>query len=153
MRLHRIALAEYAGTAADAFSGRGGLYGKGRWHILGRPIVYAAEHLSLALAETLVHLQRSNRIAPYLRWEIDVPEALIAPPPELPAKWAKNYSLTQSLGDAWLRANTSVALLVPSAIVPAERNCLLNPTHPQFSLKWVRPGPHPFVFDPRLTQP
>ena len=64
MLLHRIALAEHSATAAEAFSGLGGLFGKGRWHTRGRLIVYAAEHISLAMAESLVHIQRSNDIAP-----------------------------------------------------------------------------------------
>ena len=153
MRLHRISLALYSSTAADAFSGRGGLYGQGRWHTPGRPIVYAAEHTSLAMAESLVHIQRSNQIAPYNRWEIEIPEAQIAPAPSLPLGWEKNYSVTQSYGDAWLAAATSVCQLVPSAIVPNEKNCLINPAHPRFNLAWVVSGPHPFLFDTRLTRP
>jgi RES domain-containing protein len=153
MLLHRIALAEYSATAAKAFSGQGGLYGKGRWHTEGHLIIYTASHLSLAMAESLVHIQRSNQIAPFCHWDIDVPDALIAPPPSLPSIWATHYSMTQPFGDAWLEARSSVGQLVPSAIVPHEFNCLLNPAHPQFNLKWVVSGPHVFNFDPRLTQP
>jgi RES domain-containing protein len=155
MILHRIALAKYAATPADAFSGRGGLLGKGRWHTPGRPIVYLAEHISLAMAESLVHLQRSNMIAPYSRWEIEVPDKLIAPTPTLRHGWQQDpaYTYTQELGNAWLAAGKSVALLVPNAIVTEEFNCLLNPAHPAFTLTWVRSGPHPFSFDPRLTKP
>jgi len=151
MLLHRISLAKHAATAAAAFSGRGGLFGKGRWHTQGRLIVYAAEHISLAMAETLVHLQRSNQIAPFNRWVIEVPGNAIAPVPALPIGWASNSAVTQALGDAWLAAGSSVGLLVPSAIGPSEHNCLLNPAHPQFDLNWIVSGPHPFVFDPRLV--
>lgn len=154
MRLHRIALSAYASTAADAFSGKGGLYGKGRWHNTGRRIVYAAESQSLALLESLVHLQRSNNVAPYSRWEIEIPDALIAPAPAaLAAGWQTDLAATRALGDAWLAAAQTVAHWVPSAIVPQERNCLLNPEHPAFSLRWVVSGPHAFSFDPRLTKP
>lgn len=151
MRLHRISLAQNSSTAAEAFSGRGGLHGKGRWHTLGRLIVYAAENTSLAMAESLVHLQRSNAIEPFNRWEIDLPDALIAAAPALPAGWRTNLALTQAFGDAWLAAQSSVGHFVPSAIVDNERNCLINPAHPQFSLAWVVSGPHPFAFDSRLT--
>jgi RES domain-containing protein len=153
MLLHRIALAEYSAAAADAFSGRGGLYGKGRWHSQGRLIVYAAEHISLAMTESLVHIQRSNNIAPFNHWEIDVPEAMIAAAPSLPVGWERDIPFTQAFGDTWLAARTSVGYLVPSVIVPGELNCLLNPAHPHFSLSWVVSGPHPFLFDPRLTKP
>ena len=152
MLLHRISLAENSATAADAFSGRGGLFGKGRWHTQGRLIVYVSEHTSLAMAENLVHMQRSDHIAQYFRWEIEVPDALISPVPELPEGWDHDYARTQNFGDAWLASLTTVAQLVPSSIVQNERNCLLNPTHPKFDLAWVVSGPHPFVFDARLTK-
>jgi RES domain-containing protein len=46
------------------------------------------------------------------------------------------------------RARTAV-LEVPSAIVPSEKNDLLNPRHPEF--RRIRIGrPMPFVFDPRM---
>lgn len=152
MRLHRISLAQFSSTAADAFSGRGGLYGKGRWHTLGRPIVYVTENIALAMAESLVHLQRSNNIEPYSRWEIEVPDTMIAAAPALPAGWQTKPALTQEFGDAWIASQSSVAHLVPSVIVPNEMNCLLNPAHPHFSLAWVVSGPHPFAFDRRLAK-
>jgi RES domain-containing protein len=153
VRLHRISLAQHAMTAADAFSGRGGLYGKGRWHTLGHLIVYAAENTSLAMAESLVHIQRSNNIESFSRWEIDVPDAMIAAVPALPAGWRTNFAVTQAIGDAWLAAQSSVGQFVPSAIVDNEMNCLINPAHPKFSLAWVVSGPHPLAFDSRLTRP
>lgn len=153
MRLHRIALASHSATAAAAFDGQGGLYGHGRWHVRGKAIVYTAEHTALAMAEALVHLQRSNNIALFNHWEIEVPDVFILDAPALPAGWRNDVSVTQALGDAWLSAKTSVAHLVPSALVPNDRNCLINPAHPQFDLRWVVSGPTPFHFDPRLTRP
>jgi RES domain-containing protein len=153
VRLHRISLALYGATAAEAFSGRGGLFGKGRWHTQGRLVVYAAQNTSLAMAESLVHLQRSNQIELFNRWEIEVPDALIAAAPDLPAGWRTDVGRTQAFGDAWLAARSSVGHLVPSAIVDNEMNCLLNPAHAQFRLAWVVSGPHPFSFDSRLTRP
>jgi RES domain-containing protein len=153
VRLHRIALAAYSANAADAFNGRGGLHGKGRWHTPGRPIVYAAQSTSLAMAEALVHIQRSNNVEPFNRWEIDVPDTLILGAPKLRAGWRKEMDVTQAFGDAWLASESSVGQLVPSAIVPNEMNCLINPAHSRFSLKWVVSGPHPFAFDSRLTKP
>ena len=48
-------------------------------------------------------------------------------------------------------SGSSAGLLVPSVIVPQETNCLLNPAHPEFSLKWVD-GPLDFPLDPRLQK-
>lgn len=53
------------------------------------------------------------------------------------------------LGTAWVRAGTTAVLVVPSAIVPQERNVLLNPGHRDF--RGIRLGtPEPFSFDPRM---
>ncbi len=105
------------------------------------------------MAESLVHLQRSNSIEPFNRWEIEVPDVSISPPPVLPAGWPRDIALTQTYGDAWLDSQSSAAHFVPSAIVPNEFNCLINVAHPQFRLAWVVSGPHSFAFDPRLTRP
>jgi RES domain-containing protein len=53
------------------------------------------------------------------------------------------------IGDKWVRETRSVVLAVPSAIVPAERNFLLNPAHPDFR-KLRQHKPVEFFFDPRL---
>jgi RES domain-containing protein len=51
-------------------------------------------------------------------------------------------------GSAWLRGARTAVLEVPSAIVPPEKNYLLNPGHPQFrAIRWDRALP--FAFDPR----
>src|SRR5580658_5360702 len=99
MRLHRVALAAYSATRADAFNGVGGIHAPGRWHSRGHPIVYAAQHVSLAMAESLVHIQRSNHIEPFNRWEIEIPDDRIAASPAaLPAGWRHDIPFTRSLG-------------------------------------------------------
>ena len=153
MRLHRIVLNSRAGTAAEAFNGKGGLAGSGRWHIQGRPIIYTAAHASLAALEVLVHLQRTGQIEPFVLAAIDVPDTLIHPVPKLPSGWQKDHPYTQQLGDSWLKSNRSVAMLVPSAIIGDEQNCIINPSHPDFSAQWVDPVLKPFEFDARLIKP
>lgn len=153
MLLHRLALARFAQTAGEAFSGQGGILGNGRWHTRGQRVVYTAETISLAMAEALVHLQRSENVAPFCRWSIDVPEAAIDTAHPLPANWARDQRLTRALGDSWLASKRSAALRVPSALVPEESNVLLNPAHPGFSFQWIRSGPMEFRFDSRLTAP
>jgi len=153
MRAYRVTLAAYAANAAQAFSGQGGIYGLGRWHTRGRPVVYAAHSLSLAALEALVHLHRSTKIAPYMQLEINIPDALVEVATALPSDWQSNVGATQAFGDAWLVGVSSVALQVPSVIIPTESNVVINPAHPSFDLSWVVVGPKPFSFDPRLTKP
>jgi RES domain-containing protein len=53
------------------------------------------------------------------------------------------------IGDQWVREMRSPVLALPSAIVPAERNFLLNPAHPKFRQVRVH-KPVDFAFDARL---
>jgi RES domain-containing protein len=152
VRVFRIGAAKYAKTAETAFSGEASLYGDGRWHHRGRPIVYAAEHLSLAMLEILVHLERRDEIQPFVSWDLEIPDNLVAPPPSVPESWQDNLELTRHWGDQWLAKQAAPVVRVPSFVIPTEFNFLLNPHHPQFTLKWVVKGPKFVVFDPRLLQ-
>jgi RES domain-containing protein len=70
---------------------------------------------------------------------------------DLPADWNAPVpsSITKDLGSTWAKLKTSLAISVPSAVVPDERNYLINPLHPDFvQLRFS--APKPFVFDPRL---
>ena len=55
----------------------------------------------------------------------------------------------QALGNRWLESRMSAVLKIPSIIVPAENNYLLNPSHPEFPLI-VPEITVPFLFDERL---
>jgi RES domain-containing protein len=58
---------------------------------------------------------------------------------------------TQRIGARWLQEQRSAVLAVPSAIIPAERNYLINPIPPDFGK--IRIGkPEAFAFDPRFLR-
>ncbi|MDR1282995.1 MAG: RES family NAD+ phosphorylase [Opitutaceae bacterium] len=153
MRAFRIALEKYARTASQAFGGHGGLGGMGRWHNIGRQIVYTSQSLSLSALESLVHIQRSDKIQPYVHWEIEIPDRFVTEAAGLPVNWQADQVATRAWGDRWLAGRSSVAVRVPSAIVPGESNVLINPLHDDFDMVRVVEGPVPFVFDGRLTRP
>ena len=150
MRVFRIGVALFARTRKQAFSGQGGLYASARWHTAGHPIIYTAQSLSLAALEILVRLKQTNDIQPFYAYPADIPEAFILKPNSYPARWKSRMAVSRSFGDAWLEAKTSPAILVPTVITPGEWNVLLNPLHPQFSMKWVTTGPDAHTFDARL---
>ncbi len=56
---------------------------------------------------------------------------------------------TQSIGSAWLERRSSVALRVPSVVVPMESNVLLNPRHPEMARVRISSN-EGFRFDSRL---
>jgi RES domain-containing protein len=113
-------------------------------------VVYASQHLSLAILEVLVHLEVELDDLPddYVSVEIDVPDNLKVQ--ILDAK-IDTYNLieTRAQGDSWLKSTRSAVFDVPSVVVPQERNLCLSPLHVDFqAIKTVAVAP--FQFDPRL---
>jgi len=128
----RITTRRFADTA---FSGEGArLYG-GRWNRPGQSLVYTAESRSLALLEMLVQddpLRASYVLIPaQLAADIAIDSLQ---PADLPLDWRAPAAreVLQSLGAQWLHSLRSAVLVVPSAVVSAERNFLINPAHPDF---------------------
>jgi RES domain-containing protein len=147
----RLVTARFAQTA---FTGEGGrLYG-GRWNRKGTPVVYTAGSQSLAMLEMLV--QDEPLRARYVMIPVLLPTNLnvehIAPE-QLPANWrdpAARQEL-QALGTEWAKRRSSAVLTVPSAVIPAETNYLLNPLHLAFA-KIEIGEPQDFVTDLRLLK-
>ena len=143
---------------ADAFTGLGAKIAGGRWNHAGIPVVYVSETLSLAALELFVHFSRENItlsrslmsipifISPSIRIKVlnvqDLPhDWRISPPPDS----------TRDIGSAWAKEKQSAILQVPSVIIPAENNLVLNPEHPDF--KKLKTGdPVPFQIDNRLIK-
>jgi len=140
--------------AKTAFSGSGARKYGGRWNSPGTAIVYTAETQSLAALEMMVHIENSDLLQAYVLIGITINEALIErlDQSQLPRNWRSavpSMSL-RAIGDKWAADQTSVALRVPSALVPAENNFLLNPAHADFQ-KLVIADPIDFAFDDRLA--
>lgn len=117
--------------------GRGGEKFASRWSSLGKRIVYLAESPAGALLEVLVHLQFEADEIPdeYQLLEVEVPAGVeprdLVPNPR--SGWRDRISVSQRLGDGWLKSRESPIARVPSAIVPRTWNVLLNPLHPEAS--------------------
>jgi RES domain-containing protein len=114
-------------------------------------MVYTAESQSLAALEIMAHLESSELIEKYLLFEVKIDRRLILRlgRRHLPPNWAADLDECRAIGDEWIADGTSVALEVPSTIIPAEHNYLLNPGHPAFSRLAIGKPTH-FRFDPRL---
>ena len=106
-------------------------------------MVYAADHPALALLEVRVHLDLPPRLLPadyvMLRLALPDPSETVAALPADP----------RTTGDAWLAAGRGAVLRVPSVLVPATANLLLNPAHPDAAAARIE-AIDPFSFDPRL---
>lgn len=117
-------------------------------------MAYGSQALSLATLEILVHADPS-----------ELPDDMVAIAAELKPKYLTTLSTHDlprnwrdidpgphelvQIGRNWLESFDSLALAVPSVVIPEELNYLLNPDHPDFS-KLVIHQPIRFEFDPRL---
>ena len=151
MIVWRICKSKYV---SSAFTGVGAEKIGGRLNFRGSRVVYASENLSLATLELFVHV--NPRV---------IPSGLVVVLAQLPKRWTRQEikisdlpsnwrqypvpTRLQELGTEWLNSNSSLALVVPSAVNPFDKNILLNPSHPQMKDVKVEP-PEPFDFDPRM---
>lgn len=144
-----------AHVADRAFTGEGARRYGGRWNSKGYAVVYTSSSISLAILEVLVHIQLYDILEEYvyISVEFDQKLSLALNPRELPDNWIKDPSplVIKQIGDSWVESRQSVILEVPSAIVPTEKNYLINPAHSNFG-KLKIGSPTKFEFDPRLIK-
>jgi RES domain-containing protein len=136
------------------FDGEGArLYG-GRWNHVGTSVVYTTGSLSLAALELFVHVDINLIPFDLVAIQVDLPDKLAIETVDikrLPKDW-RSYPAPEALkdiGTAWAPKTSTAILSVPSAVVPEERNYVLNPAHRDFKRIRIR-TPLPFHFDPRM---
>lgn len=141
--------------ADRAFTGEGArLYG-GRWNSPGRPAVYLGGSPATAALEVLAHNARPSLLSQqFVILEARLPQdaVLDLDVSTLPVGWndPQDQTLAAAIGDAWLSSAASLALRVPSAVIPLEKNLVVNVAHHRFE-ELVMGEPQPFGFDPRLA--
>lgn len=129
-----------------------------RWNRENQFVLYTSSSMALACLEMLANCS-ADLLArkPYsistwfLPNTLRVQEIFADELHEKNAEWHKrdNFNITQSIGERWLNEKKSPVLKVPSAIIDAENNYLINPKHPDVpSIKLLRI--QPFHFDQRL---
>jgi RES domain-containing protein len=127
------------------------LYG-GRWNHKGTAVIYTAESRALCALEVLVN---SEELAgDYVAVSIDVPDEIavqVISIADLPQGWNASAAtdVTRDIGTTWASRLATAVLSVPSAVIPQERNYILNPNHADFA-RIVFSSPEPFDFDDRL---
>lgn len=152
MNVYRLSLLRYA----NVIDGEGArLYG-GRWNEKNIAVVYTAEHRSLAVLELLVHISFAQLKVEYGFVALTIPKGARIEElrvNDLPSNWrdASAIPTLAEIGTRWIESMKSLALRVPSVIVPEESNVLLNPSHPGFT-SVVASTPEVFTFDQRLLQ-
>lgn len=70
---------------------------------------------------------------------------------DLPTHWNLAIDATRDIGTDWANELTTAVLSVPSAVIPRERNYILNPAHPDFA-RIQFSSPESFYFDERCDE-
>ncbi|MGO9015221.1 MAG: RES family NAD+ phosphorylase [Dissulfurispiraceae bacterium] len=138
--------------ALEAFSGEGAKKRGMRWNHKDIPVIYVAEHLSLSALEIIVNFPRKTLGVPFVFFKVEIPETVkIANVGHLPMDWRDlpYQTSTQDIGSQWALERKTAVLEVPSAVIPIERNYILNPLHPDFTKILINPATD-FHFDNRL---
>src|SRR5690554_4083749 len=88
------------------------------------------------MLEIMIHLDDYQLLKHYTLLEVTLQKSTVMSlsTESLPKDWAVEPApaSTAEIGDNWLESQSSLALAVPSAVVPRERNYLINPQHSHF---------------------
>jgi RES domain-containing protein len=148
MDVYRFSKVDYA----QELNGNGAaLYG-GRWNKKGTPVLYTGGSIEIALLEIVVNTPPS--LVPDLRLiTLSIPPESIVTleAADLPKNWS-NYpapTILTEIAHNWVKSMDSVALKVPSCIVPTAWNYILNCQHPKFQEVRVKSAVK-YEFDKRL---
>ncbi len=132
MKVYRITASKHA----TDIKGAGAALYPGRWNKKGTPVLYTGESKEIALLETIVHTPAM--LIPELDiLTIEIPDDSITAllPSELPANWASYPAPTilSEIGEFWIRNEKTIALKIPSCIIPTAFNYILNCNHKDYN--------------------
>jgi len=147
----RLVKARYV---TEAFSGEGARLEGGRWNPKGTPVVYLADHPALAALETFVHLGKRAWKIKFALIRVEIPKevkVLELFEEGLPANWRAEPPgpETMTVGEIWFRGRGTAVLKVPSVLVPAAANLVMNPEHPDTGKLRIGKA-EAFSFDPGM---
>ena len=152
MQVWRLVKPRYAPSAFDGEGAR--LYGA-RWNSVGVRVAYASSDPALAVLEVFVHLEDTTVLPSYSLVSASIPDRLIKDLDLslLPKSWEASPvpPAVQAIGDHWIRSGSSLALRMPSVVVPSGTNLLINPKHRDFRQLSVG-AIEPYRFDSRLRR-
>jgi RES domain-containing protein len=106
------------------------LYG-GRWNHSETYMLYTAEHISLAVLEMMVHIKVSKFDIPYSLICFQLPDTKFKEldTAKLKNGWDRDMDYTRQIGTDFLQNNLFLYMTIPSAVIPQEKNIIINPLH------------------------
>ena len=119
-----------------------------------QPVVYLAETPAGALLEVCVHTSANDVPPSYTLLALQVEESISMETLDastLPPDWIDHVKVTREIGSAWLQSQRSALFRVPSALLPATFNVLLNPVHTD-AARIIIDSAYNFPLDPRIKR-
>lgn len=137
----------YRAAHGPGLDGAGGLHAAGRWHRLGRRVVYFGASPAIVVLEKLAHVDPGALPGDLLlgRFAGELSVESITEPLDL-----GDLTACRARGERFLEAGRSCALRVSSAVLPEETNYLVNARHAD-AAKIRLVAERAFVFDERLV--
>jgi RES domain-containing protein len=148
----RLVRTRFCPAPADAFSGDGAAIAGGRWNRKGTRVAYAAWARSLAILEILATIDRADAPTDYAFASATLEETDVTRDLSLPLNWRTpaRSPATVEIGERFVTEGATLALAIPSAIVPQEFNYFINPLHHRFAAMRIAETLEPFAFDERI---
>lgn len=133
MQIYRFGLKKFISD----ISGQGAKIYGGRWNSVGNSMLYTSYSPSLAMLEFTCNASGITKTiqTSLLTLKLDSKVKIeIITLNDLPANWQQVPSpdSLKVIGNNWLKSNKTLALKVPSAIMPLECNLLINSLHKDF---------------------
>ena len=133
MQIYRFGLKKFISD----LSGQGAKMYGGRWNSVGNAMLYTSYSPSLAMLEFTCNASGIAKTiqTSLLTLKLDSKVKIeIITLNDLPANWQQVPSpdSLKVIGNNWLKSNKTLALKVPSAIMPLESNLLINSIHKDF---------------------
>lgn len=136
----------YRAAHGPGLDGAGGLYADGRWHRLGRRVVYFGASPAIVVLEKLAHVDpgalSGDLLLGHFAGDLTVESMTELDPGDPVACRAR--------GERFFEAARACALRVPSVVLPEEINYVVNALHPEAGgIRLV--SERSFFFDERLV--
>ena len=148
MLVYRVAKCTYI----KDLSGKGAFMFGGRWNSKGVYMLYTSTTPSLALLENRVHMPAIPK-EDYCLGTLSIPDdkLSIMDNKDLPEGWFKYPApgYLKSIGDNFIKNRNFLGLIIPSSVLPEEKNVLINPHHPDMK-KVKLTTSRPIPIDSRL---
>jgi len=149
MIVYRVGRTKYASD----LNGEGARLFGGRWNNKMVGCLYTSETRALALLEYTVNVNLDDIPRALSFTAIEIPDwpIRILKEADLPGNWTQSPapSSTKDFGSKLLLAAAEPVIRIPSTIIPAEFNYILNPLHPE-SKKFKIINTREFSYDVRI---